>query len=76
MVTMTWQLNVDKNVCGATGMCAALAPDLFELGATDTHARPVNSEIEPDEVALDAADQCPMQAITVIEDGKEIGPRP
>jgi len=76
MVTMTWQLKVDENFCGATGMCAALAPDLFELGARDAHAHPVKPEIDPDELALDAADQCPMQAITVLEDGKEIGPRP
>jgi ferredoxin len=71
---MTWHLHVDKTVCGATGMCAALAPDLFEL--TDLSARPVKPEIEPDELALDAADQCPTQAITVVENGKEIGPRP
>jgi ferredoxin len=71
---MTWQLNVDKNVCMATGMCAALAPELFSLG--DDHAAPVNPTIEPDELALDAADQCPTQAITVLDDGKEIGPRP
>ncbi|HEX6358614.1 ferredoxin [Actinophytocola sp.] len=70
---MTWQLRVDKSVCGATGMCAALAPELFVL---DDWAEPVKPEIEPDEIALDAADQCPMQAITVLADGKEIGPRP
>ena len=70
---MTWQLRVDKDVCGATGMCAALAPELFEL---DDWAVPVKPEIDPDEIALDAADQCPMQAITVWADGEEIGPRP
>lgn len=71
---MTWQLHVDKGLCGATGMCQALAPDLFEL--TEAYARPVKPEIDPDELALDAADQCPTQAITVLENGKEIGPRP
>lgn len=71
---MTWRLSVDRNVCGATGMCAALAPELFELG--EAYARPVKQEIEPDEVALDAADQCPTQAILVTENGREIGPRP
>jgi ferredoxin len=71
---MTWQLRVDKSVCGATGMCQALAPDLFELN--EAYAEPVKPEIEPDELALDAADQCPTQAISVWENGKEIGPRP
>lgn len=69
-----WHVDVDKNLCMATGMCAALAPELFEL--EDTHSVPVNTEIDPDEIALDAADQCPAQAITVREGGREIGPRP
>lgn len=71
---MTWQLNVDKQVCMGTGMCAGMAPNLFELD--DRVANPISSDIEPDEAALDAADQCPTQAITVSEEGKEIGPRP
>jgi ferredoxin len=74
MVTMTWRLSVDRTVCGATGMCAALAPDLFELN--EAWATPVKEEIDPDELALDAADQCPTQAILVTQDGREIGPRP
>lgn len=71
---MTWELKIDEKVCMTTGMCAALAPDLFELG--DTHAFPLKPEIEPDELALDAADQCPALAISVVENGTEIGPRP
>lgn len=71
---MTWQVKVDKTLCGATGMCAALAPDLFELN--EAYANPVRPEIDPDELALDAADQCPTQAILVTENGREIGPRP
>jgi ferredoxin len=74
VVTAVWRLTVDKAMCGGTGMCAAVAPELFEL--TDSHARPVRPEIEPAELALDAADQCPMQAIAVHADGEEIGPRP
>jgi ferredoxin len=73
MVTMTWQLSVDKTICAASGMCTALAPELFKLG---DYSEPVNPEIEPHELALDAADQCPTQAILVAEGGKEIGPRP
>jgi ferredoxin len=74
MVTMTWQLKVDRTVCMATGMCAGLAPELFVLAGE--HAEPVREEIEPDELAIDAADQCPTQAITVHDGGREIGPRP
>ncbi len=57
-----------------TGMCAALAPELFRL--EETTAEPVATEIDPAEVALDAADQCPTQAILVTEHGRDIGPRP
>lgn len=71
---MTWQLSVDKTLCAVSGMCAALSPELFEL--TDQYARPVRPEVAPDELALDAADQCPTQAILVTENGREIGPRP
>ncbi|GAB1513978.1 ferredoxin [Actinophytocola sp. KF-1] len=70
---MAWQVSVDRAVCLGSGMCAALAPELFEL---DDFANPVNPDIEPNEVALDAADQCPAQAISVRENGVEIGPRP
>lgn len=73
MTEVTWQVRVDRTVCLGSGMCAALAPDLFEL---DDFARPVQPEIEPDEVALDAADQCPAQAIEVLDNGVVIGPRP
>jgi ferredoxin len=71
---MPWQLAVDRTVCIGSGMCAALAPELFQLD--DDHARPVTAEVEPTELALDAADQCPTMAITVREGGTEIGPRP
>jgi ferredoxin len=70
---MTWHLRVDRSECLGSGMCAALAPELFAL---DDFAYPVEPHIEPDEVALDAADQCPAQAITVLDNGREIGPRP
>jgi ferredoxin len=72
-MAVTWQVSVDRVACLGSGMCPALAPELFEV---DDFARVVRPAIEPDEVALDAADQCPAQAITVLEDGKEIGPRP
>nr|WP_249813404.1 ferredoxin [Streptomyces barringtoniae] len=56
-------------------MCAAAAPDLFTLDGE--HARPVNERIpEDDDRALEAADICPMLAITVRDaEGREIGPR-
>ena len=70
-----WRVEVDQSACLASGMCAALSPGLFELD--DDYARPTEPAIAPDEVALDAADQCPAQAIHVYgETGEELGPRP
>jgi ferredoxin len=74
MVSMTWKLAVDQTACIGSGMCAALAPDLFRLDGE--YAEPVHAEVSPDDLALDAADQCPTMAITVREGEVEIGPRP
>jgi len=72
---MSWQLHVDSDRCIGSGMCAGSAPDLFTLEGDRSH--PVGERIpEGEERALDAADICPMMAITVRDaDGKEIGPR-
>ncbi|MCC5474627.1 ferredoxin [Streptomyces barringtoniae] len=72
---MTWYLHVASGRCIGSGMCAAAAPDLFTLDGE--HARPVNERIpEDDDRALEAADICPMLAITVRDaEGREIGPR-
>ncbi|MFE7610940.1 ferredoxin [Streptomyces celluloflavus] len=71
---MTWQVAIDSHHCMASGVCAGTAPDLFALDGT--HARPVNTDIAPDERALDAADVCPAMAITVHDGTEAIGPRP
>lgn len=51
-----------------------MAPEFFALD--DDTARALADRIDPDETVLDAADSCPASAITVTEDGREIGPRP
>ncbi|UUS29558.1 MULTISPECIES: ferredoxin [Streptomyces] len=71
---MTWTTEVDQGRCMGSGMCAALAPDLFRL--EDTHAAPVHARIPADERALDAADSCPALAIVVRDGPHTIGPRP
>jgi ferredoxin len=71
---MTWRIEVDDNLCIASGMCAGLAPEYFELEGD--HAEPVTSEAEPDEILLDAADSCPAMAIKISEGSEVVGPRP
>ncbi|OIK23550.1 ferredoxin [Streptomyces malaysiense] len=72
---MSWRLSVDPGECMGSGMCAGTAPDLFALDGD--RSRPVREHIpEGDERALDAADICPMRAISVQNaDGRKIGPR-
>jgi ferredoxin len=71
---MTWRIEVDAGTCIGSGMCAALAPRWFTLDGA--HATAVAGDVEPDEILLDAADSCPVGAITITEGGVEVGPRP
>ncbi|MFC5724299.1 ferredoxin [Streptomyces gamaensis] len=70
---MAWEVSVDRGSCLGSGICAALAPELFELA--DERSRARQERIPPDGAALDAADSCPAAAITVREEGRVIGPR-
>ncbi|URN18465.1 MULTISPECIES: ferredoxin [Streptomyces] len=71
---MVWRVGVDSGACMGSGICAALAPDLFRLEGT--YAEPVRTEIPEDERALDAADSCPALAIVVRDGPTTVGPRP
>jgi ferredoxin len=71
---MSWKVSVDAATCIGSGICAGMAPERFVLNGR--WATVIQEDTEPDEVLLDAADSCPAGAITVVEDGEEIGPRP
>ena len=60
-----WRVVVSP-ACIGSAMCAGLSPDLFALDE-DRRSRPVRTEIEPDNAALDAAFACPMEAIAVVD---------
>ncbi|CAL9317437.1 MULTISPECIES: ferredoxin [unclassified Streptomyces] len=74
MRAVDWTVEVDPGLCMGSGMCAALAPDLFRLEGA--YAEPVRGRIGEDERALDAADSCPALAITVRDGTGTVGPRP
>lgn len=61
-----YRIEVDHGACQGTGMCAGVAPDHFELGS-DYLARPRLPVVEADESVVDAAECCPMEAITLVE---------
>ncbi len=59
---------VDFGLCESNGVCAGIAPDVFELGDDDRLA--VLTGDLPDgniDRLTDVARQCPRQAITVVE---------
>lgn len=59
----TWRLEVDRHLCIGSGICAGTAPTLFALA--DGVSSPLVPAISPDQAAIDAADSCPVEAITV-----------
>ena len=58
-----WKITVNRDACLGSGVCAATAPRYFRLD--DGRSRPVEEDIEPDDIVLDVADTCPAEAITV-----------
>nr|BCB14672.1 ferredoxin [Streptomyces spiroverticillatus] len=59
----TWALVVDRGACIGASVCANYAPGHFELRAGKSHA--LTGSVEPDPALLDAAETCPVSAITV-----------
>jgi ferredoxin len=60
-----YRIEIDRSLCSGFGVCAELAPNIFEVdpGGTAT----VRSGESNDPAVLDAAAVCPMAAITVVE---------
>jgi ferredoxin len=68
-----WQVEVDRGACIGTGMCAAGASAYFRL--EDGRSTAVQDFVEPDELVVDAAESCPVEAILVRDgDGAVIAP--
>ncbi|KAA0932001.1 MULTISPECIES: ferredoxin [Streptomyces] len=59
-----WHVEVDRSVCIGSAQCTHLAPAAFRLDAAmQSHAR--EPEGEADEKVLEAAEGCPVEAITI-----------
>ena len=61
----TWRVAVDRDVCIGSGMCASLDPAHFQL--VDHKSSPVNELTDPSEDAVDAAENCPVEAILITD---------
>jgi ferredoxin len=62
---MTYRIEVDRSLCSGFGACAELAPDLFEVAGDGIATIRVGASDDPS--VLEAADACPMGAISVVE---------
>ncbi len=60
-----WKVAVDRQACIGTGVCAGTAPHEIEIRDGKAHAP--NPEVAPSDALIDAAEMCPMAAITVTE---------
>ncbi|MFS8201114.1 ferredoxin [Streptomyces sp. CWNU-52B] len=58
-----WRIEVDRLACAGTGLCLGTA--LGRMRLEGGRARPVDELIGPDDGVMDAAETCPMEAITV-----------
>ena len=60
------RIEVDQAICQGSGICAGVAPGHFAVGE-DYRSRPVLEVVDADDAVYDAADCCPLEAITVTE---------
>ena len=69
------RVSVDHNLCVGNSMCETLAPKVFVLN-DDRQSEAVNPDGDTEENILDAAESCPVSAITVVdaETGEKLFP--
>ncbi|WFE54778.1 ferredoxin [Micromonospora sp. WMMD1155] len=74
-MSAAWRIGVDARRCIGTSICAGTAPEHFRL--VDGLSAPRAEVVAPDEVVIDAADSCPVEAITVrdADDDRLIAPQ-
>jgi ferredoxin len=69
------QITVDHNVCVGNAMFETFAANTFALNE-NRQSTVVNPEEDPEEMVLEAAENCPVSAITVVdaETGEQLFP--
>ncbi len=60
------KISVDHNVCVGNAMCETFASNTFTLN-DDRQSSVKNLDGDPEEKVLEAAENCPVSAITVID---------
>jgi ferredoxin len=69
------EITVDLNVCVGNAMCETFATNTFALN-DDRQSSVANPDGDPEDVVLEAAENCPVSAITVsdAETGEQLFP--
>lgn len=64
---MPYRIKIDRSLCSGYGECVGIAPEVFQLGKNRV-SLVVDPEGTDDEMILDAARACPVDAITLIDE--------
>jgi ferredoxin len=61
-----YRIEIDRSLCSGFGVCAEVAPDVIEVGKDGLASVRTGTTSNP--AVLKAASECPMAAITVVEE--------
>jgi ferredoxin len=59
-----YRIEIDRTLCSGLGVCAELAPKIVTVGPTSLAE--LRTTLTDDPAVLEAAESCPMAAITVV----------
>jgi ferredoxin len=70
-----WHIEVDRSVCIGSAQCVHRAADAFRLDSA-RQSHPVEPDADSAEQILEAAENCPVEAIvvTLVESGEPVFP--
>jgi ferredoxin len=60
-----YEVEVRPDLCTATQMCISIDPDTFEFDGEVGVSRPRRTPVEATEDVMDAAENCPVEAIVI-----------
>jgi ferredoxin len=61
-----YRIVIDRSLCSGFGSCAELAPEVFEVDGGGLASLRIGTSNDPS--VLEAANACPMAAITVVQE--------
>jgi ferredoxin len=64
------QILINRAECCGHAECVEIAPDVFAIDSR-RKSTVIDAEASPEELVLEAAEACPCQAITVVDDEGE-----